>query len=80
MPYVKGSFLFEIMNVEHKLQSLRIEDNRQALFLEAHSDFYEILRCSEAISLLETYYPVKIQLIKGTISENKKILCQFYQR
>lgn len=80
MPYVKGSFLFEIMNVEHKLQSLQIEDNKQALFLEAHPDFYEILRDSEAISLLETYYPVKIQLIKGTISENKKILCQFYQR
>lgn len=80
MPYVKGSFLFEMMAVEHKLKALQLEGDRQALFLEAHPDFYEILRSSETVSLLEAHYPVKIQLVKGKTSENKKILCQFYQR
>ena len=80
MPYIKGSFLFEMMAVEHKLKSLQLEDDRQALFLEAHPDFYNILKSSEITSLLEAYYPVKIQLEKGSTGENKKILCQFYQR
>lgn len=80
MPYVKGSFLFEMMAVEHKLKALQLEGIRQALFLEAHPDFYEILRSSEIVSLLEAYYPVKIQLVKGSVHENKKISCQFYQK
>lgn len=80
MPYVKSSFLFEIMTVEHKLKALQLKDDRQALFLEAHPDFYEILSSSEAILLLEAHYPVKIQIVKGSVNENKKILCQFYQR
>lgn len=80
MPYVKGSFLLEMMGVEHKLKSLQLEGERQALFLEAHPDFYELLNGSDIPSLLENDYPVKIQLVKSGIYENKKILCQFYQR
>ena len=80
MPYAKGSSLLEMMAVEHKLKSLQLEGDRQSLFLEAHPDFYELLNHSEVVLLLENHYPVKIQVVKSSIQENKKILCQFYQR
>lgn len=78
--YVKESFLYAMMNVEQKLKTLKLEEGKQAVFLEAQPEFYEILKTGSAISLLEKHYPVKIQLDKMLSNENKKILCQFYQR
>lgn len=80
MPYAKESFLNAIIQVESKLKTLRLAEGKQAVYLEAHPDFYEKIKVSPMISLLESYYPVKIELVKSGFDENKKILCQFYQR
>lgn len=81
MSYAKESFLQEMISVENQIKALDLEvKGKQPVFLEVHSEYYEFLKHGPVISLLEAAYPIKIQLKKSEVNENKKILCQFYQR
>ncbi|MBE6022831.1 MAG: hypothetical protein E7231_06310 [Cellulosilyticum sp.] len=80
MPYVKESFLMSLMRLEDQLKGVGIEETRQAVYLQVHSDFYEKMIEQNVISCLEACYPIKIEMEKGLIGTEKNILCQFYKR
>ena len=79
-PYGENSFLKEIMKLEKQLSHVALQETRQAVYLEVPPDFYERMVNEKVISRLEDYYPVKIEMKKRDVWQEKCILCQFYKR
>ncbi|MEE1070809.1 MAG: ribonuclease E/G [Cellulosilyticum sp.] len=80
MPYTKESFLMASMKLEDQLRGIDLGEVRQAVYLQAHPDFYEKMMEQNMIAHLEAYYPVKIEIEKTHLGAERNILCQFYKR
>ena len=78
--YGHKSFLSAIMGLEEQLKGVTLQEGKQAVYLEVHPDYYEILIKQNVISRLEAVYPVQIELKKSLSAVEKIILCQFYKR
>ena len=79
-PYGENSFLMELIKLEKQLSGITLQETRQAVYLEVHPDFYEEMIKQKVVSILEAHYPVKINMKKTTVWQEKSILCQFYER